>query len=307
MSKKLLFGFITDPLDSFNRKAETTLFLMREIFSRGHKVFVCEPKDIFLKQNDVWAKVQHIELTGHPHCFYRIVRQFPFRLSKLDCLFLRKDPPFDLNYLFHLWMLLPLEKKVRMINPPSAILKHNEKLSALQFPFAPKTWVGSDLAGLKEWAKQFKEGVVIKPLNSSGGRDVYWVKKSEKFKVKSKKFPILAQEFLPEVKYGDKRVLLWNGRILGAFLRRPTRKGEFRANLHLGGKFEACRLTPKEKERVKKVAAWCKREKLYFVGLDMIGSKITEINVTSTMGIRELDELYKVTTEKTIIDSIFDL
>ena len=115
---------------------------------------------------------------------------------------------------------------------------------------------------------------------------------------------MIVQEFLSEVKKGDKRVLLWNGKILGAFLRRPTKKGEFRANLHLGGKFEACTLTPQEKERAKKVALWCKKEKLAFVGLDMIGAHITEINITSPMGIRELNVLYGMKVEKTMIDSL---
>ncbi len=196
-----------------------------------------------------------------------------------------------------------------MINPPSAILKHNEKLSALNFPFAPKTWVGSNLDSLKKWAKQFKKGIVIKPLNSSGGRGVHWIKRLE-IGLRTMDYglrtgqPILAQEFLPAVRNGDKRILLWDGKILGAFLRRPTKKGEFRANLHLGGKFEACTLTTKEKERVKKVAAWCKKENLYFVGLDMIGGYIAEINVTSPMGIRELNALYGVQTEKIIIDDL---
>lgn len=315
--KKLSFGFVVDPLDTFNREAETTLFLMREIFRRGHKIFTFEPHDIFLKQNEPWAFAKEIALSPLPNPlplrgrgkgegdFYKILDERPLNLAKLDCLFLRKDPPFDLKYLFHLWLLLPLEERVLMINPPSAILKNNEKLSALNFPFAPKTWVGSNVDALKKWAVGFKNGIVIKPLNSSGGRGVQWIKRGGYQELRTKnQEPIIAQEFLPEVKNGDKRILLWNGKILGAFLRRPTKKGEFRANLHLGGRFEKCGLTSQQKKIAQKTAAWCKREKLLFVGLDMIGPHVTEINVTSPMGIRELNVLYGRRVETKIVDWI---
>lgn len=307
--KSLKFGFVCDPLDSFNPEAETSLFLMRELFARGHKIFTCEPKDIFLKQKEVWATVKQISLGTFPFWgtspFYRILDQSPFPLAKLDCLFLRKDPPFDLNYLFHLWQLNFLEGKVLMINPPSAILKNNEKLSALNFPFAPKTWVGSDVVELKKWANSIKNGIVIKPLNASGGRGVRWIKKTkyQELKIKNQE-PIIAQEFLPAVRKGDKRVLLWNGKILGAFLRRPTKKGEFRANLHLGGQFYKTKLSTREKKIAKSVAVWTKKERLYFTGLDLVGEKLTEINVTSPMGIRELNVLYGVRIEDEMIDSI---
>lgn len=301
MAQKLAFGFICDPLDNFNREAETSLFLMREIGRLGHAILVWEPKDLFARQKEVWGVGKKIEMTKHPHCFYRIVEEKPYRLTELDILFLRKDPPFDQEFLYHLWLLSLVETKVRMINPPSALLKHNEKLSILNFPFIPATWVGSNTEELQKWAKEFKHGVVVKPLNDAGGRDVCWFKKPEEISLTQ---TVMAQEYLPAIAQGDKRVMLWQGESLGAFVRKPTKPGEFRANLHLGGKFEPTELTTKEKEITEAVATWSKQENLSFVGFDMIGEKLTEINVTSPMGIRELNVLYDIHVEQKMIDSL---
>lgn len=275
--------------------------MMREIHARGHLLFVWEPKDLFLKQNEVWGVGKKIEMTDQPHCFYRILEEKPFRLAELDFLFLRKDPPFDQEYLYHLWLLSFLQAKVKMINPSSALLKHNEKLSILNFPFIPATWVGSNPTELKKWAKEFKQGVVVKPLNNAGGRDVRWFKKPEEINLTH---TVMAQEYLPAITRGDKRVMLWQGKNLGAFVRKATKPGEFRANLHLGGKFEKTQLTPKEKEIAQAVGAWSQKEGLDFVGFDMIGEKLTEINVTSPMGLRELNVLYNLKTEEGIIDDL---
>lgn len=314
MPKKFSFGFVADPLDTFNREAETTLFLMREMARRGHDIFVCEPRDLFLKRGGICAVAKHIRLTNSKQRFYSILREAALNLDSLDCLFLRKDPPFDLAYLHHLYLLAGLEKRVLMINLPSAILKHNEKLSALHFPFAAKTWVGSRFDLFQKWAAGFANGVVLKPLHSSGGRDVYWLKKSKLQTAKSKmifakltgkeKQPIVAQEFLPAVRDGDKRIILWNGRCLGAFVRKPTRRGEFRANLHLGGRFEAAALTAGDRRIVEKVGPWAKREGLYFAGLDVIGSHLSEINVTSPMGLREINAVTGKKTEVEILDDV---
>ncbi|MDO8494067.1 MAG: glutathione synthase [Deltaproteobacteria bacterium] len=311
MSQKKSFGFITDPLENFNREAETSLFIMRELFRRGHAIYSLEPKDLFLKQNDLWAATKRISLTDDPQNFYKIEEEKNLLVESLDILFLRKDPPFDLNYLYHLLFLLPLEQKVKMINAPSALLKYNEKLCALAFPFSPQTWTGSRLDLFCSWAAGFAEGVVVKTLNEAGGRDVYRVAKSELKTAKTEAIvkkisdgeqrPFMAQEFLPAIKNGDKRILLWDEKILGAFVRKP-KEGEFRANLHLGGEFSACELTKRDLEIAAKVGAWAKKEKLPFVGFDLIGDYLTEINITSPMGIREINALYGKQIEKEIVD-----
>ena len=293
MPQKRSFGFVADSPDHFDREAETTLFLIREIERLGHSVFLCEPKDLFLKQNEVWAK--------------------GINLKSLDCLFLRKDPPFDLAYLHHLYLLVKLEGEVLMINEPSAILEFNEKLSTLDFPFSPKTLVSANMRQICDWARSQKNGVVLKPLHLSGGTNIHWIKRSAVSNQRSAKIlkqmtanglePIICQEYLMAAKKGDKRILVWDGKILGGFLRKP-KPGEFRANLHQGGRFVACELTARDKKIAHKVGKWAKAKGLYFVGLDVIGEHLTEINVTSPMGIREVNVLYGECVEKEIIHSI---
>ena len=294
MPKKLAFGFVADPVAHFNPESETTLFLMREIERRGHSIFICEPKDLFLKQNEVWAK--------------------GINLESLDCLFLRKDPPFDLAYLHHLYLLRKLEGKVLMINEPFSILAHDEKLSALDFPYAPKTLVSSDAGQILEWGKRFANGIVVKPIGYSGGNGIRWLKTNKRratsderrilLKMTDKETrQVICQEFLSAAKMGDKRILMWDGKILGAFLRKP-KAGEFRANLHQGGRFVKYRLNACDLKIAKEVGSWCKARGLYFVGLDVIGDHLTEINVTSPMGIREVNVLYGKKVEKTMLDSI---
>ncbi|MDZ4224334.1 MAG: glutathione synthase, partial [bacterium] len=164
---------------------------------------------------------------------------------------------------------------------------------------------------IADWARRQKQGVVLKPLNLSGGRGIRRIKRSSVFgsclsgrQVRfSVKGPVICQEFLAAAKKGDKRILIWNGNILGAFLRVP-KAGEFRANLHQGGKFVATMLTPREIKIAKTVGRWAKKQGLYFIGLDVIGGFLTEINMTSVMGIREVNVLYGKQVEKKIVGDI---
>lgn len=307
MSKSYSFGFVCNPLDNFNREAETSLFLMREIAARGHSLFVCEPKDLFLKQKEVWGVMKNIAMTGLKKRFYKVLREAPLHLKTLDALFIRTDPPFDMAYLNQLLLLRNLEKEILMINSPDALLRYNEKLAALEFPFCPRTLVSARVDLLSDWSRQFKRGAVVKPLNEAGGRGIVWMKKPDKKHLKkmtaSETVPIQAQEYLPDAKKGDHRILLWNGKTVGAFARKP-RKGEFRANLHLGGTFAKHSLTARDEKITKEIAVWSKREGLLFVGFDMIGRHLTEINITSPMGIREVNEAHGLQIEKEIINDL---
>lgn len=313
MPKKFSFGFVCDPLDGFNREAETTLFWMKELDRLGHSLFVFESKNLFLKQKEVWGQAKQITMTGHPNCFYRTFKEAPKNMATLDCLFLRKDPPFDLAYFHHLLLLSKVENKVLCINSPMALLKHNEKLAALDFPFTPKTYVGSQIEEIIAWGEKQKGGVVIKPLNDAGGRDVYRLNPKDLNRWLTKRLlrrltwdetsPILVQEFLPATQKGDKRILLWMGKVLGQFLRIP-KAGEFRANLHLGGSFHKCSLTVTDRKVIRALGPWSMKEKLYFAGFDMIGNHLTEINVTSPMGIREVNQLYGKKIEQIMIRDI---
>lgn len=304
MTKSFRLGFISDPLEHYDPVAETTLFLMREGARRGATIYQWEPKDIFLQNDRVWGNVKKLEIPLSPTLSlqgrggHKILP-----LDAFDCIFLRKDPPFDLPYLHHLYIMMRLEGKTLMVNRPSGILAANEKLLALDFPFHPPTCVASDLATLQAFARKSPTGVVLKPLALSGGEGIVFFKKGVVPK-KLPTVPMICQQFIPEIKkFGDKRILLFNGKILGAFARFP-KPGEFRANLHQGGHFRPATITTHDKKIVRAVLSTLKKLGLYFVGLDVIGPYLTEINVTSPMGIHEINETQSVQCEQIIFDEL---
>lgn len=313
MPKKRLFGFISDPLTHFKPLMDNTLCYMKEVQRLGHDFLVCQPKDLFMKQNELWGTFTEIELTGKIPDFFSVIGQKKLPLKKFDALFLRKDPPVDMYYLHHLYLLMKLEGEVLMVNKPSAILRFNEKLSALSFPFSPKTLVSFNADQIVEWAKKQKRGVVVKPLSDGSGRGVIKIKKS---KVKNQnsgkilkemtgdgRFMVVCQEFLPQISVGDQRIVLWNGKILTHFIRKP-KPGNFLANTAAGGQLLPFPLGAREKKIAETVGAWAKKEGLYIVGLDVIRPYLTEINVTSPAGVQQGNSVYGKQFERIIINDV---
>ncbi|MBL7686135.1 MAG: glutathione synthase, partial [Deltaproteobacteria bacterium] len=297
-NKKLKMGFVIDPLSNFDPDRETTLLMMREAQARGHSLFVFTLDHLCYRHPVLQAHATEIKtLKKGISPFYRAVQHSIEDLSSFDVIFLRKDPPFDLPYLHHLYLLQSLKGKVFMMNEPEGILKVAEKIYPLQFPdFIPSTCITQNLEEARSFFHQQRRGVVLKPIDSSGGRGIFSLKKGDSnFKVAFEQLSqnqtqfVICQEYLPQVRIGDKRVVLLDGKILGYFLRVP-KKGEHRANLHSGGLLKACSLSVKEKKLAEKVGETLKKEGLTFVGLDLIGEKLTEINVTSPMGLNEINQ-----------------
>ena len=323
MARSFKIGFVSDPIENYNPDAETTLFLMREAAKRGAMIYQWEPDKIFLEKDRLWANVRKLQFTPTltlPHLRQRRISLWLkgggnclrgndillLPLDSFDMIFLRKDPPFDLAYLHHLYLMMRLEGKVLMLNRPSGILQANEKLLALDFPFHPPTCVASDLETLRRFAQKAPHGVVLKPLGMAGGVGIIHLKKGARLQ-KLPHTPTLCQHYIREIqKCGDKRILLFNGKILGAFARFP-KKGEFRANLHQGGRFVRAQVTAHDKKIVRTVAPALKKLGLYFVGLDIIGPYLTEINVTSPMGIREINDTQGIRCEEKIFDQLCHL
>jgi glutathione synthase len=310
--KNYSFGFVIDPLEGFNPQAETTLFLMAEAQRRGHQIFAFTLPDLSYHSGSLFGHSIEIEILGINRVpFYKILQKKKIDLASLDALFLRKDPPFDLPYLHHLYLLEQIRDKVFMLNDPLGILKASEKIFPLQFShLMPKTCITRHFDDLLDFSKDKKHGVILKPIQSSGGRGVFYLKPHDSnlkvaFEVLSKEGAeyILAQEFLPEVLRGDKRIVLLDGDILGFFLRVPQ-KGEHRANLHSGGRLKKCSITSKERAITREIAPALREAGLYFVGLDLIGERLTEVNVTSPMGIREMNETMGIRSEVKVIDFV---
>lgn len=332
---QLKIGFVADPVESFNPQVETTFFLMAEACRRGHQVFAFEPKQIFCRthvgarhasplrrgrtqgsplRTDVYALMRRIEVKSENKKFifkWKAERQ-PLPVEKLDCLFLRKDPPVDEAFIQHLHLLALAEGKLLMVNSPTGILKANEKIFPFHFSgLSPETVVAADPQILLGAVRTFKK-CVVKPLNSSGGRGVLLLQAGDKnvkslLEMATSNFAlaVMVQKFIPQVSQGDKRILLLAGDPIGAFLRVPT-GGDFRANLHSGGRKKRTTLTLADQKIVAELKPLLVSQGLFFVGVDVIGGKVTEINTTSPMGIGETNQFENSQIEKNVLNWVED-
>jgi len=288
------FLFVMDPVEKMLPDKDTSFAFIRGAMALGHECLHCLPKDLFNEGPEVFAAVRGVTVSDTPpHA--SLGQPAVAELSQLDAVFIRKDPPFDGAYA-HLTRQLDLVKdRVLVLNDPSAIRDANEKLYAFRFSeFMPRSLVASDRARLLAFVSQVGGRAVIKPLDGAGGAGVLALSLEDQnarsivdILTEEGKTLVLVQEYQPAVRIGDKRVLLLDGRPLGAILRVP-RKDDLRANIHAGGKVEPTTLTPGEQRLVASVGPKLAAVGLYFVGLDLIGEKLIEVNVTSPTGIQEL-------------------
>jgi glutathione synthase len=301
--------FIADPLESFDPKAETTFFFMKEIQRRKGICYHVELKDLYLKNDTVKAIAKQVSITHKKGIFsYKVTKTITLNLEKVDAVFLRKDPPFDLAYLDHLSILEFLHGKTFMVNNPSGIKLANEKILTMHFKdYIADTLVSQNKEIIFDFIKKHKTAI-LKPVNLSGGREIVRVSSKDTslnslidILTKNGSRYIIAQEYIPEAVKGDKRILLLDGEVLGAFNRVPSKK-DFRGNLHSGAKLAKAKLTKRDLEIIHKVKDSLDHLGLYFIGLDLLGNKLTEINSTSPMGIREINENMKTCVEKRVMD-----
>ena len=317
-------AFLMDRLEPIDPMKETTSHLMYECNQRGHTVFFLEPHDIYIRGYEVVARMRNItvptDLTMKKYwrsaikCLKKDDLIFE-TVTELDALFLRKNPP--LNYQA-MEFLSPVNDRVFMINSTNGQILGNSKLYALNFPgIIPMTHVSRDPKRLKKIIDDFGGGMVVKLLQRYGGEGVikvsirdqenlnslinYYVKGYEDYPARE---PIMVQEFLEGVKKdGDIRILLLNGEILGAMRRKPM-KGDFRTNVHAGARVFKHNVTKKEKEICRVIQDRLIKDGLYFVGIDVIGDKLVEINCVSPGGIPRINKLDRVKLEAKVIDFV---
>ena len=340
---KLKFGVIADPIATFNPEAETTFFLLKEITLRGHECWIMEMKDLFLHDGEIFGRGRKVTVRQTGKRFvYELVDEKEIVLKKLDCIFLRKDPPVDMEYINHLTLLEMVENAVSpsphpspiegegayrfpsplggegqgegggrsplFINSPSGIKKANEKIYPFHFlGLSPPSVISQSGDVLLTFLKKIKKGVV-KPLNAGGGKGILLVNHGDpdaKSLIETATLGftqyVLLQKYIPEAKTGDKRILLWNGEPLGSFLRVPSRD-DFRGNMHSGARWVKASLTAHEKKVISRLKPRLLADGLLFVGIDFIGPYVTEINTTSPMGIREINQLDNSQIEKSVIN-----
>ncbi len=290
------FVYLMDPMEGVLPDKDTTFAFQRAAQARGHESLHCLLSDLFVKNGDVHARVRPLKVSDTPpHAVFGSSQEV--RLADVEAVFIRKDPPFDTPYLYATLMLERVRGRTVIMNDPRGLRDANEKLYALHFAkHMPRTIVTSSEEQIFAFVREVGGRGVIKPLDLAGGSGVMMLSPDDKnaraiIQVVTDEGRRLAmvQEFLPDVVNGDKRVIVLDGEVLGAINRVP-RKDDFRSNIHVGGSVEKYTLSPQELAMIADVTPRLKQDGLIFVGLDVIGGKLTEVNVTSPTGIQQLSE-----------------
>jgi glutathione synthase len=317
-------AFLMDKLESINPINETTTYLMYECNQRGHTVFFLEPHDVYIRDDQIVARMRNITVSPDLSikkywrtligCLKKDELLFE-TLIDIDALFLRKNPPLSYQTME---FLAPIKDQVFMINDATGQILGNSKLYTLNFPdIIPATHVSRDPARLLKIIEGFGGAMVIKPLQRFGGEGVIKVSTKDRINLKSlinyyvrayqpyeQREPIMVQEYIDTVQaQGDIRVLLLNGEILGA-MRRKAEEGDFRTNIHAGAIAYQHDVTPKEEKICLAIKDKLIEDGLYFVGIDIIGDKLTEVNCVSPGGIPRINKLNGVKLETQVIDFI---
>ncbi|WP_034301166.1 glutathione synthase [Herbaspirillum sp. RV1423] len=291
-------AFLADPLNTFKIYKDSTFAMMREAVRRGHVIYAFKQTDIVLESGLVTANVARITLTGEADDWYRADAPAATFLSEFDAIVIRKDPPFDMEYIYTTYLLELAEKQgARVFNKPEAIRSHNEKFAIAQFPqYTAPTLVTRDAKRLRAFHAEHKD-MILKPLDGMGGMGIFRIGQDGmnlgsviETLTDNGNRTIMAQRFIPEISAGDKRILLIGGKVVPQVLARIPQDGEVRGNLAAGGLGVAQAISPREREIAEALAPVLAQRGLLLVGLDAIGNYLTEINVTSPTCFQEITQ-----------------
>jgi len=304
------FLFVIDPIKNINPLKDSTAALMQASSKKNIEIWSCTPQDLEARGDEVWASSVKVEV--NPWISFKDHDCIP--LAEFNCIWMRKDPPVNEAYLYATHLLEVAERKgVKVINKPSSLRAWNEKLGALRYShlMAP-TIVASKVKDLINFANLNNE-VVIKPLGGKGGQGVIRINKNSpgiksiiELITSQEELPVMMQKFIPEVIEGDKRIIIVNGEAIGSINRSPQ-GGDFRSNLAMGGKAEPTLLTEKEKSICSELSQHFKDEGLFFVGIDVINGMLSEINVTSPTGLREIENLSNKNISAEVIEKLVEI
>ncbi len=307
----LKIAVVMDPVDKIDIDKDTTFVLMLEAQRRGHEINFLGLDDLFIRGGTVHGQYRPLKLArGTPH--YELGKYTTGALEDFDSLWMRKDPPFDMKFFFATHVLSLIDPaKCFVMNRPKGLREANEKLYALRFPEQiPQTLVSSDMERLKLFMIELGGEMIIKPLDGCGGSGVFYLNEQDRntnaileAATDNGRRLIMAQRYLPEIRQGDKRIIVLNGEPLGAVLRVPL-ETETRGNIHVGGTCVKTDVTERDREICAALAPLLRADGLYFAGLDVIGSFLTEVNVTSPTGIQEVNALDGVCLERQVIDFV---
>ncbi len=324
MSIKL--GIVMDPIQSINIKKDSSFAMLLEAQRRNYEIYYMEMSDLFIENNQAKAFSRQLRVIDDKHNWYQFLTTKTdnsskknsddttaiIDLSELDTILMRKDPPFDMEYIYATYILeIAAQSGTLVVNNPKSLRDANEKLFTHQFPNCTvATLVSRNKGQFKHFLKQHKD-IIVKPLGGMGGHSIFRIRENdpnlnvilETMTDHASQY-IMAQRFIPEISQGDKRILIINGTPVDYALARIPPEGETRGNLAAGGTGQGLPLSKRDYWLCEQVAPRLKEMGLIFVGMDVIGDYITEINVTSPTCIRELDSLYQLNISALLMDSI---
>lgn len=303
-------AFQMDPIQAVDPKADSSFRLAEEAQARGHRLYYYPPEALSFNEGRVTAKAHRFSVDRHASPPAIIEAPAKIDLAEMDVIWLRQDPPFDMGYITTTHLLDFLKDRVCVVNNPTWVRNYPEKLLVLEFPdLTPPTLVSRDLEQMKEFRSNHKD-VVLKPLYGNGGAGVFRLGPDDpnlsslyEMLTARNNEPLIMQKFLTDVTAGDKRVILVDGEPVGAINRVPQ-KGEIRSNMHVGGRPEKVALTKRDLEICERIGPLLREKGLLFVGIDVIGTYLTEINVTSPTGIQELERFNKTNIAQKIWEAI---
>lgn len=293
-------GIVMDPIEEIHFKKDTSLAMLLAAQQRGYELYYMQMGDLFLRDGQAWAHMSPITVADNPDNFYQLGEAVTHELKELNVILMRKDPPFDTEYIYATYILERAEDYGTLIvNKPQSLRDANEKLFTAWFSeFTPPTLVTRNAKLLKEFYQQYRD-VIMKPLDGMGGTSIFRVKEEdpnvsviiETLTERGSQF-CMVQSYLPEIKDGDKRILIVDGEPMPYCLARIPSQGETRGNLAAGGRGEARELSESDWRIARAIGPTLKDKGLIFVGLDIIGEHVTEINVTSPTCIREIQATF---------------
>jgi glutathione synthase len=308
--KNLRVAVQMDPIGTVNIDADSTFALMLEAQARGHTMWHYHVRDLALIGGRVLAQAQPVTVRRAKGDHFSLGATEELDLSTVDVVLMRQDPPFDMAYITATHILEHIHPKTLVVNDPASVRNAPEKLFVTHFPaLMPETLISADVRQIRKFREKHGD-IILKPLFGNGGAGVFHVRPDdpnlnsllEMFTEKSRE-PLVVQRYVPAVREGDKRIILVDGVAMGAINRVPA-AGEARSNMHVGGRPEPTTLTDREKEICAAIGPELKKRGMIFVGIDVIGGYLTEINVTSPTGLQEIARFDGVFLERAIWDAI---
>jgi glutathione synthase len=306
------FAFVMDDLERIDQYKDTTFVFMLEALARGHELYFLGLRDLFARADRAMGFARRCAMMREAVHYRWLDSGGDYPLDSFDAIFMRKDPPADAEYLYATMLLSLVDsRRTFVLNHPAGLREANEKLYTLNFPeVIPPTVVTSNIARLKQFVGEQGGEAIVKPLDGHGGEGVFLASQTDRnlnaileTVTQNGSRLTMGQRYIPEIRNGDKRVIVLEGEPIGATLRVPL-PSENRGNIHVGGLCVKAELSERDRQICRILKPRLVRDGLYFVGLDVIGDYLTEVNVTSPTGVQEIDRLDNVSLESRVIDFV---